>query len=84
MEERLSKNLTVGDLGGSECVREREVYPHGKDGVSEPGAYDISMADVEWIHWWSSDLTMDVEYCIWASSSEYVLGILSQVPRSAN
>lgn len=47
MEERLSKNLTVGDLGGSECVREREVYPHGKDGVSEPGAYDISMADVE-------------------------------------
>ncbi|CAL8172269.1 unnamed protein product [Prunus armeniaca] len=54
------------------CKREREVYPHGKDGVSEPGAYDISMADVEWIHWWSSDLTMDVEYCIWASSSEYV------------
>lgn len=49
MEERLSKNLTVGDLGGSECVREREreVYPHGKDGVSEPGAYDIPMADVE-------------------------------------
>lgn len=32
IEERLSKNLTVGDLGGSECVRrgERGVFRHGK------------------------------------------------------
>lgn len=57
MEERLSKNLTVGDLGGSECVRrgERGVSAW-KDGVSEPSAYDNMTADVEIRHWFGSGL----------------------------